>query len=126
MGKSQRDKGARGEREAVKELGKYGIAAVRTAPMQAGAAGQFGDIAIKQQCDLFMPWLRVEVKRQERASVDAWLNECQSHGSPEALVMYRRNQGEWRVCLSLSDLITMMRSAEYAAFRQRFENGDES
>lgn len=128
MGKASRDKGARGEREAVKALAAFGVKAVRTAPMQAGWADQFGDIAIEKAdargrledgryCSKAHQFLRIEVKRAERPNPDAALTECQSHFHEEALVMYRRNNQEWRVCLSLEDLFGLLRSDNYAGLR---------
>lgn len=117
MGKASRDKGARGEREAIKALAHFGLTALRTAPMQAGNQEHYGDIALLDQCGMAMPYLRIEVKRQERPNPDGALTECLSHRSQESLVMYRRNGQQWRVCLTLSDLFMLLRSVDYAAWR---------
>lgn len=116
MGKASRDKGARGEREAIKVLARYGITAVRTAPMQAAHAEQYGDIAIKAG-NTFAQFVRIEVKRMERPNPDGALTECRSHGAPENIVLYRRNASEWRVCLSLDDLFTLLRGDDYKQWR---------
>lgn len=117
MGKKERDKGARGEREACKVLSEFGLVAIRTAPMQTGYSDRFGDIVILDENGDPTPFLRIEVKRTEKPAPDAALTECLSHRQPESLVMWRRNGQQWRVALTLSDLFMLLRAQEYEAWR---------
>jgi hypothetical protein len=96
MGKASRDKGVRGEREVVHVAAEYGLLAERTASLQAGLSGH-ADVAL-----LSYPEYHVEVKRDERMSVDAMLrqaiNDC---GTKHPVVAWRRNGGQWYAAMPL-------------------------
>lgn len=72
MGKSERDKGKSGEREVASIFTEAGLAADRTAALQAGSIPGAGDVTIRTLRDL-----HIEVKRTEAYSVPAWLRQVE-------------------------------------------------
>lgn len=98
MGRMSREKGARGEREVVALARTAGLEADRTAPLQAGRVPGAPDVLIRA-----WPELHVEVKRDERMSVDAMVRQsvaeaAQFPGEQRVpLVAWRRNGGLWRL-----------------------------
>jgi Holliday junction resolvase len=88
MGKTSRTKGAAGELEVVHMAVEYGIPAMRTAALQAGQSG-FPDVTLVGHEHWHM-----EVKRDERMSVDAMvrqaIEDCSVMHDP--VVAWRRNQ----------------------------------
>lgn len=89
MAKSQRDKGARGERELAKTLSKFLSIEVKRNLDQPRDAGH----------DLDGLPFSVEVKRQEQLRIGAWweqtVEQAQANGKPPALA-YRQNHKQWR------------------------------
>ena len=99
VGKASRDKGATGEREFARLAYSHGVEAVRTAGLQAGRFACFrvvGDVTLSDH-----PQFHLEVKRDERMSVDAMVRQAE-RDCPEGsvpVVAYRRNRQPWRVVL---------------------------
>jgi hypothetical protein len=101
MGKASRDKGAAGEREFCIVARQHDLPADRTAQLQAGRVPGAPDVLIRT-----WPELYVEVKRDERMSVDAMVRQANADAARypgEArvpIVAWRRNgsgrQG-WRL-----------------------------
>lgn len=111
MAKSQRDKGAAGEREVVRIANDRGIAAARTAPMQAFSPGDYGDVEFGAY-----PKFHVEVKRDEKMSVDRMCAQAEAAAGDKKVpvVVWRRNckPGEhprWRVTMPYEDFLRMVR-----------------
>ena len=98
MGRMSREKGARGEREVVALARTKGLEADRLAPLQAGRVPGAPDVLIRA-----WPELHVEVKRDERMSVDAMVRQSVAEAAAfpgdqrVPLVAWRRNGGQWRV-----------------------------
>lgn len=99
MGKAQRDKGRRGELEALRLLSDHGIdGELRYGQPEMG--GSLGDIDSTAG-----NW---EVKR--RASLPAWLQM-----TPEVRgVLVRQDRGEWLVVMRARDVLGMMHNKEVA------------
>lgn len=105
MGKSQRKKGQAGEREVAGILNDaLGVNVSRNLD-QARAGG----------CDL---WLEVagkpmalEVKRTERASFPAWIDQVGQVPAEYRSVIWRPSRHPWMVALSLDDFINIIREA---------------
>lgn len=103
MGKSQRVKGAAGEREVVAILKARGHDSRRTAPMQThlGAKGGFADVA-------GLPGYHLEVKRCEALKMDAWSRQAEDEcGENVPVVVYRRSREPWRISMRLEDFLEM-------------------
>lgn len=108
MGKSERLKGANGEREVARKFRDYGIELLRV-PNSGGLQRrpeEHGDL-------LGLPGFNVEIKRQEKANVWAWCEQSESDALPNTvpLVIFRRNRTKWRVILPLDDFIEMYLNA---------------
>lgn len=108
-----RDKGKRGELEVVFRVVGSGLSARRTAPLQAAGkldpALKVGDIQIAQ-----FPTLHIEVKRDERKSVDAMVRQAEAD-APEGhtpVVVYRRNNRPWSAVVPLSYLLDLLLRAD--------------
>lgn len=115
MGKPSRDKGARGEREVVAALRRYGLRAERTASLQAAAsAGEPGhpDVSLPD-----FPGLHVEVKRQETLRLPAWTRQADAAAGDgaDAVVAYRQSGQPWRVCVELDLFAALLAEARSAA-----------
>ena len=110
MGRHQRNKGARGEREAVDALGDVGIIVERNARNGLSTADLVGD------------GVSVEVKRRARIPQDAWLQQAidASAGKTLPMMVMRSDGGKWILCIELARLETLC--AELAAHRIRLMN----
>jgi hypothetical protein len=87
MGKASRDKGARGELEVVHIAIEHDLRAERTAQLQAGLTGH-ADVAL-----LDYSGYHIEVKRDERMSVDAMVRQAYKDCDWKIpVVAWRRNQ----------------------------------
>jgi Holliday junction resolvase len=102
MGKLSRDKGAAGEREFASVAREAGLAAERTAQLQAGERAEGSPDVSIYDC----PDLHVEVKRDERMSVDRMVRQSVEDaakyrgGARVPLVAWRRNgsgRKGWRI-----------------------------
>jgi len=106
MSKSQRDKGAAAEREASALLRDLLGECVSRRKLDQTREGGF-DVAIG---DL----IGVEVKRQERASLHAWLQQVELATADQALlpaVMWRPSRRGWVVAMGVDDWATLVREA---------------
>lgn len=93
MSKMSREKGARGEREVVNVAKAAGVPALRTAQLQAGSGHEAADVLLVP-----FPELHLEVKRDERLSVDRMVAQA-DRDAPTGrtpVVVYRRNMEAWR------------------------------
>lgn len=101
-----RDKGARGEREIVSFARKFGISAVRTAPLQAAGA-EYGDVLFDDY-----RYLHIEVKRDERMSVDAMARQAKGDaGLRRPVVLWRRNKGDWYANVPLEHYLQLLKGS---------------
>lgn len=96
MGRSQREKGKRGERQAAKALADVtGLEARRGVQYQGGPDSPDIDVS-----NLYgMHW---EVKYQERESVRLWMEQAQRDaGDLVPVLLHRRNNKPWLVTIPL-------------------------
>ena len=104
MGKSQRDKGGRAEREVVDFYRARGHSAART--MASGGSHQKGDVVGVEAC-------HIEVKHQESLSIWKALEQCE--GEAPALTIpalhFRRNRTGWYVAIPLDDFADLLEEA---------------
>lgn len=94
MGKMQREKGKRGERELAGILRKYGFDS-RRGQQYSGANGD-ADVA-------GLPGIHVEVKRVERLNISEAMKQSQRDARPGEIptVFHRKNREEWHVTMPL-------------------------
>lgn len=111
MGKMQRAKGARGEREVCRLFDAHGLHAIRSAPLQAARASNAPDVLVRE-----LPTLWTEVKRMKRVPVSSSfrqaIRDCDTHDrSSVPLLAFREDGTEWLACLRLSDLLDLIEAA---------------
>ena len=106
MSSRSKNKGSGGERELADILRKRGYPVYRT--YASGAGREKGDLGNFRVNDDFL--FHVEVKRQERISLQSWWNQAEKDCPPEAepLVVFRRNREPWRVCLELEVFLDLL------------------
>ena len=96
MGKSEREKGAAGEREVAKLLNEAGFVTSRNA--RNGLSTD--DLAHT------IPGIHIEVKRRERLNVSEAMQQAlrDAHGRTP-VVVHRRSRETWLATVRLSDLL---------------------
>lgn len=112
-GRRSRTKGARAELEVARILTAAGFPARRT-PNSGGLAIK-GDLtgSAGEPC---IPGYALEVKRQERLNIPAWLRQAHADaGGNVPLLVFRCNAkvrsdplNTWHVCLPLEDLLGLL------------------
>ena len=124
MSKTERDKGARGQREAMALIVGFGGVVHRGA--QGGAHDADPDLRVE-----FGRWkLAVEVKRRERLDLPGWWRQAEGYaaaGGEDVLpvVMWRRSREEWLAAVragTLMGLLGRLARAEDLLRRIREEN----
>lgn len=113
MGRSQREKGKRGERDAAKSLGEaMGLQARRGAQHKGGPDSP--DIEVYAAYGLH--W---EVKFVEREAVRAWMEQAAVDAGDKAPVLLHRRRGKkWLVTVRLEDLHEVVKRLAEAAAAQ--------
>lgn len=106
MGKSQREKGKRGERELAALFREYGFEAKRGVQHKGGADSP--DV----ECNI--PGLHVECKRTEALSLYEAMNQAQiDAGFKMPVVFHRRNGKPWLAILHATELLALLRKAGF-------------
>ena len=105
MSRSERDKGAAGEREVAAIFRAHGFDCDRV-PNSGG---------LRLKGDLYGSRYRrlpchVEVKRQERAQIWAWWAQATSEAEEDVrpVLAFRRNRSEWLAVVRLDDLLELL------------------
>lgn len=117
MSKSERRKGTSGELEVARIFQAAGFDCNRT-PNSGGlriTGDLYGDVPA-----------HVEVKRQERLQLPAWLRQAATEAPAGSLpvVVFRQNGGEWYASLPLLGLVDLLAADRSgAARRARAESG---
>lgn len=101
-GKRSRDKGQRGEREAIAILQPviddvFFNTGIKTPVLKRNLMQPF-----EGGYDLIgLGWIALEVKRQERLNVNAWWKQAlkQCKVGQEPVLMYRKNRQKWQVMM---------------------------
>lgn len=98
MGKREREKGKRGEREVANILKEYGYDAHRGQQF----SGKNGDADV-----VGMDGYHLEVKFQETTKVWDWYTQSRMDArvGEVPIVVYRRSRSPWMVTLSLEDFL---------------------
>ena len=96
MGKSQREKGKRGERELAGILKSYGYSAKRGVQYQGSPESP--DV-------VGLPGIHIEVKRVERLNIENAVDQAVSDSAEGELacVFHRKNKRGWNVTMPLED-----------------------
>lgn len=100
VGRKSKNKGSRGERDAVKFLKSLGFADAERTAQHCGKDGEVGDV----RCPESLPLIHFEVKRVEgmdlgtKALEKAWAQACRDcpKGKTPAL-LWRPNGKKWRL-----------------------------
>jgi Holliday junction resolvase len=105
MGKSQRVKGAVGEREVVNIFKKFGFNLWRV-PNSGGLkrdGNEKGDIK-------GLPGWHFEVKRQETLSIPSWIRQAEEDADSDEtpVLIFRRSKEPWRVVIPLETFIELI------------------
>jgi len=107
MGRGERDKGSRGQREAMALIVGFGGVVHRGA--QGGAHDADPDLRVE-----FGRWkLAVEVKRRERLDLPGWWRQAVGYaaaGGEDVLpvVMWRRSREEWLAAVRAGTLMGLL------------------
>lgn len=107
MGKYEREKGARGERELANLLKTYGYDCKR-AQQYCGANGDADVVGL--------PGIFVECKRVERLNINAAMDQAVSNASGSDLVpavFHRKNGRKWLVTMCLEDWIRLYAESKH-------------
>jgi hypothetical protein len=109
MGRAQRQKGKRGERQAAKAVtAALGVSARRGVQFKGGPDSADIEVDI-----LGVHW---EVKFVERESVRTWMAQaCEESGGQVPVVLHKRSRGEWLITLQLERLYEFVQRLEEAA-----------
>lgn len=109
MGKSQREKGKRGEREVKDILRKRGWSEARRGQQYAGSPDSPDVIGI--------PGIHFEIKRVERLDLGAAIKQSKDDSADnEVPVVAHRKSGEpWYVTLSLEDFLMYVQATQMAS-----------
>jgi len=109
MGRSQREKGKRGERAAAKALSAaLGVSARRGVQYKGGADSADLEVEIAG-----VHW---EVKFVERESIRTWMAQaCDESGGQVPVVLHKRSRGEWLLTLQLERLYEFVQRLEEAS-----------
>lgn len=96
-GKRSRNKGANGEREFARLVAAHGFDCERT--------GRNGRTA--EDVTHSIPGVHLEVKRDERLSVDAMVRQAERDAAEglEPVVGYRRNRQPWRIVVNADEYL---------------------
>jgi len=114
MGKGERDKGGRGQREAMALIVGFGADVVHRGA-QGGAHDADPDLRVE-----FGRWkLAVEVKRRERLDLPGWWRQAVGYaaaGGEDVLpvVMWRRSREEWLAAVRAGTLMGLLGRLEWA------------
>ena len=100
MGKAQREKGKRGEREFASLCRSYGYQA-RRGQQYAGANGDADVVGL--------PGIHVEVKRVERLDLLGAMSQSKADAKGDELpiVAHRRNNAGWLITMDAEDWFTI-------------------
>lgn len=100
MGKMQKEKGKRGERELAKKLWEYGYEC-RRGQQFCGLEGNADVVGL--------PGIHIECKRVEHINVYDAMQQAKNEANKNDLpvVFHRRNNHEWIVFMSLVDWINL-------------------
>lgn len=105
MGKAEREKGKRGERELAGILRNYGYDCRRGQQF----CGKNGDADV-----VGLPGVHIECKRVERLNLDNAMDQAKRDTRTGEIpaVFHRKDRGEWYVTLLLTDFMDIYKEAE--------------
>ena len=119
MGRYQREKGKRGERELARLLKEYGYDC-RRGQQYCGASGDADVVGL--------PGIHIECKRVEHLNLEAAMDQSVNDAEAEMLplndeilpaVFHRRNRGGWMVTMRLEDWIKQYREWDSGRMLER-------
>ena len=112
MGKAEREKGKRGEREVARMLRLLGFDSHRS-QQYCGKTGDADDV-------VGVDGYHIEVKRREKLSIMEWVRQterdCNSEDIP--VVVFRQNGEPWRVVLDAIDFFSLVKEVQDAVHKE--------
>lgn len=106
MGKAQREKGKRGEREIAHILQGYGYTEARRSQQYAG---------INSDADVVgLPGIHIESKRVQALNLDKAMEQAERDAREDEMptVWHRKDRQPWRVTLSLENFMKLYQAWE--------------
>lgn len=101
MGKMQREKGARAERQIVHILQEYGIDA-RRGQVFNGEPDVMSSLPI-----------HIEVKRQETTKIHEWMKQSQEQNRGLIpTVVHRRSREDWLITMKFEDFLQLLKGEQ--------------
>jgi hypothetical protein len=70
-----------------------------------GAQGE--DIQLSNHARGFLPY-QIEVKRQKKCTACRWMEQAETHGGHEPLVVFREDRGEFMVCVKFKEFLRLL------------------
>jgi Holliday junction resolvase len=111
VSRSEREKGARGEREFAELLRQHGFEAKRDGRLEDDLAHNVPDV-------------HFEVKRCERLDLPCWTRQAEADaGSRDAVVAYRKSGEPWRVSMTADHYLELHMVLRDWVLAQGFERG---
>lgn len=111
MGKAEREKGKRGEREIARLLKNLGFDAHRSQQY----CGNTGDAADVVGIDGY----HLEVKRREKTEIHAWIKQAEAEcGENVPIVLHRRNGEPWYATIPAIDLFQLIKEVQDAIHKE--------
>lgn len=103
---NSREKGKRGERELAGKLREYGYNCRRT-QQYCGNTGEASDV-------VGLPGIHIECKRNERLNIYDAMAQAKGDAKEGEIptVMWRKNNSEWLVTMTLADFMEIYREVE--------------
>lgn len=102
---NSKQKGKRGELEFAKELRLLGYEDARRTAQYCGNTGDAADV-------VGVDGLHLEIKRAERLSIPAWIEQAERDCKGRTpVVVFRQDWQPWRVCLRAEDFFLMYKKA---------------
>lgn len=107
MGRKERDKGKRGEREAADALRQLGIEAARG--RQYKGTPDSPDVQLTGY-----PQFHVEVKRRNRWQIDRWIDQAEEecNGLKIPVILSKKDGGKWVASMTIDTFASLVKGAK--------------
>ncbi len=106
MGKAEREKGKRGEREFAGVLRSLGFGEARRTAQYCGKTGDADDV-------VGVDGYHIEVKRCEAIKIGEWMKQAERDcGEKVPVVVFRRSGEKWQAVIAAEELFSLIRILE--------------
>lgn len=110
MGKMQREKGKRGERQVANILKAHGYDDAHRTAQARGDTGEAPDVT-------GLPGFHLEVKYQEKIYLDKWWDQAVEDSEKSGdipLLVFRKKRRDWRICMDFETFLEVIK--DYVPF----------